>query len=399
MPSLLPHRCFRRAAAIVACAFATVLLIGCAQPEFNETPNLSESDSITDIIQLTHGFDRAGEAYFSPDMQWVIFQAVPHGEQQYQMYVAPLMYDVTERSPAPGSVMRATPLPGLKIPHATDILRLGEPIRISPASSRNTCGFFSPDGYSLIFGSTAGKEDPEEPNSGYQRQGANYRWSFPKGMEVFRADGWQPAIESAEPGKIVDLAKHAITYNDAYDAECGYSPDGKWIAFTSNLSGDLELYAMHPDGSSLTRLTNAPGYDGGPFFSPDGKRLVYRSDRQGNDLLQVFVADVVFDRAGNITGLTNERNLTNDANVDWGPFWHPDGKHIIYATSKWGHHNYELMLMRDDGTHKTRITYKDGPDLLPAFSPDGKYLMWCSRRSQDGSPQIFLAKFKFPKGS
>jgi Tol biopolymer transport system component len=327
------------------------------------------------------------------------------------MYVAPLMYNVEERSPPLGSVMRATPLPGLKIPHATDIARLGEPIRITPTASRNTCGFFSPDGNSVIFGSTAGKEDPNEPSSGYQRQGGNYLWAFPHGMDVFRADNWKAAVEHAETGKIVDLAQHRLTDVDGYDAECSYSPDGKWIVFasardagevssaTTRPAMGIDLYVMRSDGSQVVRLTNAPGYDGGPFFSPDGKRLIYRSDRRGNDLLQVFVADLVFDPTANITGLANERNLTNDANVDWGPFWHPDGKHIIYATSKWGHHNYELMLMRDDGTHKTRITFKEGPDLLPAFSRDGKYLMWCSRRSADSTPQIFLAKWKFPKGS
>jgi len=62
------------------------------------------------------------------------------------------------------------------------------------------------------------------------------------------------------------------------------------------------------------------GYDGGPFFVPDGKRIVYRSDRKGNDLLQIFVADLKFDAKGDITGITNERQLTDDANVNWGPY-------------------------------------------------------------------------------
>ena len=42
--------------------------------------------------------------------------------------------------------------------------------------------------------------------------------------------------------------------------------------------GDLEIYTMATDGTNVKRLTNEPGYDGGPFFSHDGKRIVYRRD-------------------------------------------------------------------------------------------------------------------------
>jgi Tol biopolymer transport system component len=141
------------------------------------------------------------------------------------------------------------------------------------------------------------------------------------------------------------------------------------------------------------RITTAPGYDGGPFFSPDGKRLVYRSDRKGNDLLQIFVADLAFDDKGNITGVKEEHQVTNDANVNWGPYWHPDGHHIIFATSRHGHTNYELYLIRDDGSHATRVTNSPGADILPVFSPDGKYLMWTSKRSKDQTSQVFVARF------
>jgi TolB protein len=136
---------------------------------------------------------------------------------------------------------------------------------------------------------------------------------------------------------------------------------------------------------------------GGPFFAPDGKRLIYRSDRKQNDLLQVFVGDLAFDAEGNITGLKSEKQLTDDANVNWGPYFHPDNKHIIYATSAHGHHNYELYLMRDDGSHQTRITYCAGFDGLPVFSADGKYLMWSSKRAKDNTTQLFIAKFHMPR--
>jgi len=406
-----------RCVSMLACGLAVLcaLVSGCAQKEFNpdSTP---EPEILQKPIQLTRGFDKAGEAYFSPDMSWIIFQACPPNESRYQMYVAPLKWSFIDE---PGGLRNAqfnTPLPGAPTtPRRDQIIGIGRPVRISPENSRNTCGFFSPDGNSLIFASTANKEDPTEPTSGYQRKGGDYRWDFPPGMEIFRADGWQGAVAAAEPGAIVNLAQHPLTNNVGYDAECAFSPDGKWIVFSSNRAdpnapatqpstgpsmADLDLYAMRSDGSHVVQLTHLPGYDGGPFFSPDGKRIVYRSDRKGDNFLQIFVADLVFDSAGNITGITNAKQLTHDPGVvSWGPFWHPYGKHIIYATSIHGHANYELYLMRDDGSRKTRVTNTPGPDVLPTFSPDGNYLLWTCRRSDNGTPQIFLAKFKMPKGA
>ena len=45
---------------------------------------------LSDIVQLTSGFEKAGEAYFSPDMNWIIFQGTPKGQPQYQMFIAKL---------------------------------------------------------------------------------------------------------------------------------------------------------------------------------------------------------------------------------------------------------------------------------------------------------------------
>src|SRR5205814_1046360 len=216
-------------------------------------------EPLDDITQLTSGFSRAGEGYFSPDMKWIIFQAVPPAQEQYQMYVARL-HLVEGKSPA-----------------------IDTPIRISPEKSRNTCGYFSPDGKSLIFASTAGKEKPDEPSGGYQRQGRSYVWSFPSGMEIFRFDDWQEALANARPAGIVDLAKHPLTNNEVYDAEGSFSPDGKYICYTHGGGKDADIYIMKSDGLGPIRITTAPGYDGGPFFSPEGKRLVYRSDRKSND--------------------------------------------------------------------------------------------------------------------
>src|SRR4051794_33768199 len=51
-------------------------------------PDAREARYLTNVTQLTSGFEKAGEGYFSKDMKWIIFQATPKGETQYQMYVA-----------------------------------------------------------------------------------------------------------------------------------------------------------------------------------------------------------------------------------------------------------------------------------------------------------------------
>ena len=66
----------------------------------------------------------------------------------------------------------------------------------------------------------------------------------------------------------------------------------------------------------------------------------------------------------------NETQLTDTNGVNWGPYWHPDGQHLIYATSAHGHQNYELYLMRSDGSRKTldeKWTYWEGPGFKSAL--------------------------------
>jgi hypothetical protein len=68
-----------------------------------------------------------------------------------------------------------------------------------------------------------------------------------------------------------------LTDTPGYDAEATISPRGDRIVFTSMRGGDLDIYTMNLDGSSVKRLTRNLGYDGGPFFSPDGSEIVFRA--------------------------------------------------------------------------------------------------------------------------
>ncbi len=313
-----------------------------------------ESPHLTNVRQVTSGFSRAGEGYFSPDGTAIIFQAVPYlapsifhhvkpDEDGYQIFTGKLEED----SPA---------------------------TMVSTGKGRCTCPYFHPDGKSILFASTHLSPSTEAaPSKGpaYSRT-ERYRWEFPETMDIFSAD-----LDGKNLKRLTDTL--------GYDAEASYSADGKRIVFTSFRDGDAEIYIMDADGKNPHRVTHAKGYDGGPFFSPDGKRIIYRSDRKGNDLLQVYV--------NNCDG-TAERALTQNEFVNWGPYWHPDGRYIIYATSKHGHSNYELYLMDVESGSEERITFHEGFDGLPVFSPDGKRLMWTSSgRTTDRKSQLFIADF------
>jgi TolB protein len=311
-----------------------------------------EAKHLQNIRQITFGFFRAGEGYFRPDSKAIIFQAVPNLPTSVFLTPKPNQYEY--------QIFTSELAPDAK------------PLMVSTGLGACTCAFFHPDGKSIIFGSTHLNPSPKAPGTAYSRSGSRYRWSFPEGMDIFKADAH---------------GKHLIrlTSADGYDAEGSYSPDGEQIIFTSFRDGDADIYIMDSYGKNARPVVQAKGYDGGPFFSPDGKRIIYRSDRKGNDLLQLYV--------NNPQG-TAERALTSNEFVNWGPFWHPDSTHIVYSTSRHGHSNYEVYLMNVDSGAETRITYHDGFDGLPVISPDGKKLMWTSNsRGTDRNSQLFIADF------
>ncbi len=310
--------------------------------------------------QVTRGFVRAGEGYFSPDGKQIIFQAEEKGDDPfYQQFVMNL---------ADGSVRR-----------------------VSTGIGKTTCGFFSPDGKKIIFASSHLDPDAKAHYAAELRQRADeaktkkrrrYQWDFDPYMTIFEAN-------------LDGTGLKPLTHAPGYNAEGSYSPDGKSIVFCSNRSGpqNLELYIMDADGKNVRQLTHSPGcYNGGPFFSPDGKRVIFRSDRKKKDHLQLYVI--------NADG-TGERALTdNEQWVYWAPFWYKDGKHIIYTAADHSdplkRPNYDLYWMNIDTGKTVRLTFAPGADVLPVFNRDGSKVMWTSTRGADHSSQLWIAEFTPP---
>ncbi len=347
----------------------------------------AEKENLVDHVPLTDAsrFTKAGECYFSPDARRIIFQAVERDDDPareegfYQMYVADLVYE------------------GGRLVGAKNYKRL------SPPGSSNTCGWFHPTEENVvIFGSTiVPPKNPEK--TGYQRATKKYSWQFPAEMDIVRCN-----ITSADG--TAESLERLIGDPNAYLAECVIRDDGRYLVFCERVvdegasGGDLIILDLE-NGRSVP-VTGKAGYDGGPFFSPEGRRICYRSDRRGDDLLQVFVAELAFDYAGNVLGVDREFQLTDNVHVNWAPFWHPNGRYLVYTTSEIGHENYEVFVIDADagaddaptryGTRKRRVTYADGFDGLPVFNHDASLMMWTSQRSQDKSSQVWAARFVMP---
>ncbi|WP_241823110.1 TolB family protein [Chloracidobacterium thermophilum] len=324
-------------------------------PKTYPPPRLDPREThLANLRQLTFGGENA-EAYFSFDGKQLVFQSTRDGRACDQIYVM----DAT------GARQRM----------------------VSTGLGRTTCAYFLRDGRHIIYSSThlAQRECPPRPD--FSR---GYVWALYPGYDIFKA--------SLDGKRLVRL-----TDAPGYDAEATVSPDGKHIVFTSDRSGDLELYIMDTDGKNLRQLTHTPGYDGGAFFSHDGKQIVWRASRPEGAELEEYRAllrehlirpsrlDIY---VMNVDG-SNVRRLTNNGKANFAPFFTPDDRKVIFSSNMDDPQgrNFELYLVNLDGTGLERVTYEETFDGFPMFSPDGKKLVFASNRNgrARGETNIFMA--------
>lgn len=331
-----------------------------------DKPAASEAQFLTNTRQLIFEGKRSGEGYYSPDGKALIFQSEREPENPfYQIYLLDL--------------------------------ESGDSHRVSPGTGKTTCAYFRPGSDEVLFASThldpaaktKQKAELDFRASGKQRR---YAWDYDEHMDIFtaRRDGSNLKRLTSTPG---------------YDAEGDYSPDGQFIVFsslrdaypTNQLSDeDLkrletdpawfgEIYVMNADGSNPRRLTHSPGYDGGPFFTPDGQRIVWRRFDEKGVNADVFTMK--------LDG-SDVRRVTDFGAMSWAPYFHPSGEYLIFTANKLGFANFELFLTDSNGAKEpVRVTFTDGFDGLPVFSPDGNKLCWTSGRTADGKSQLFLGNW------
>ncbi|MGZ5441716.1 MAG: M28 family peptidase [Thermoanaerobaculia bacterium] len=314
---------------------------------------------LKDVRQLTFGGENA-EAYFSPDGKKLIYQSTPERggcDQQYVMDLA-----------------------------------TGETKLVTSGKGRTTCGYFSyPAGDRILYSSTEAYQSECPPPPDRSR---GYIWGVYPAYDIFiaKADGSE---------------KKRITDAPGYDAEATWCHKGGKIIFTSARDGDLDLYEMNESGGEVKRLTNTPGYDGGAFYNGDCTEIVWRASRFPDPteladyrkiLAEGFVRPSRMELFVAKADGSDAKQITNNGAANFGPYFMPDGKRIIYSSNVLDPRGreFDVFIVNKDGTGEPeRITTAPAFDGFPIFSPDGKWIVWGSNRAnpEGRETNLFIAKW------
>jgi uncharacterized membrane protein len=236
-------------------------------------------------------------------------------------------------------------------------------------------------------------------------------------------DGGNPQIYKANGSQGQTLTR--LTFSTGTDVGAVWSPDGRKIAFTSNRTGNNEVYVMDSNGGSLVNLTNNPASDQRPAWSSDGLWLVFSSNRDGNEEIYMMSS----------SDGSQLKNLTNDPSSDTMPFWGilggwldqkatiafvsnrtgnndiytmtTDGGNLVNVTNNPANDfapvisgsnliaftsnrtgNNEIFIMSGDGSNPANLTNSPSSDSYPFFSPDNSWIAYTTDRS--GNDEIYV---------
>jgi Tol biopolymer transport system component len=178
---------------------------------------------------------------------------------------------------------------------------------------------------------------------------------------AFEGIAVREALTEWMPGRGEGSGRH-LTATRGSNRQPVYSPDGEWIAFSSDRSGNLDIWEIAIRTGELRQLTDDPADDWDPAFTRDGK-LLWSSNRTGHFECWTAEADG-----------SQPRRITSDGFDAENPVATPDGRFVVYGSTRPGQQG--LWRVRRDGTGAELIV----PGLVgvPEVSPDGHYVVYGS---------------------
>ncbi len=166
-----------------------------------------------------------------------------------------------------------------------------------------------------------------------------------------------------------------------------WSPDGKSIAFISNMSGRNNLWLVPAEGGWPVQLTVSDQRQASPAWSPDGKWIAYQSDYDGDEQWDIFL---VSPKTGQVVNLTSTRDI-----AETYPTWSPDGRYLAYLVKPKTSASHEIdiydLVMREV-KHLTTGTPPDKGNSNPIWSKDGKYIVYTQEQAKGTDSNIFTAE-------
>ena len=201
-----------------------------------------------------------------------------------------------------------------------------------------------------------------------------------------------PKQITATPDANVEQGEEGLSLERLYMTRqiggTAWSPDGKTIAFVSNITGRNNLWLVPATGGWPVQLTVSDQRQSHPAWSPDGKWIAYQSDYDGDEQWDIFL---VSPKTGQVVNVTKTREISEEE-----PTWSPNGRYLAYIVKPKTSSVFEIdvfdTILRDV-KHVTANTPADKLNSNPIWSKDGKFIAYTQEEAKGTNSNIYVADF------
>ncbi|WP_078672928.1 S41 family peptidase [Chitinophaga eiseniae] len=174
----------------------------------------------------------------------------------------------------------------------------------------------------------------------------------------------------AENGFVKDLTRTS----GVAERDASWSPNGKYIAWWSDQTGDYELWIAENGKEEAARQVThiGPGFRYHAYWSPDNKKIAFI-----DQTMRIHIVDVA---SGKVTNIDKALHYTEDALRTWKCSWSSDSRWLAYSRDCDNLHN-AAFLYNVPGNQRHQVTADFYESIDPVFDPEGKYLYLLTNRT------------------